>query len=970
MAKKILALALVFALVLSVPFASAAEAGLADLALGESKEVGMYTVTNFGNDVWHVEDSTAANPRGFQFDETGAMVGMNNCSDMYVVLGEDKAMLVDLSNQYSDGYADITAVFDELAGEREQIIWITHAHPDHVGQFPAFKEAGYTVYITTDDYDGLDAYVGLGMDKTLVTPIGYDESIDLGGRTFEIVHVPGHTDGSNVLYEVETKIGFSADSVGSGSGVWLFGEFEELEVGLKNLLEVIDNELGGEVTLYGGHTWQQHNATLGYVEMDRQYVADMQTLIENIKTGGEYTASYLGYYNPALDTNFTYGKATITVAKYKAVKLALENGVVLNPFADVAGKDTTEAVTRLYAEGFIKGTGYDTFEPAATMTRAEFITLLGRAAKATVDHKAAPSFPDVVNDGWSTGYIAWGVENGLILGYEDGTYKPNDAITRTEVNLILDRFNEAFDTEIPLYNEEQIHFAQNTNATRGSFAVLLAAGLTYTPTEPVEVTGGTVVGYKSIDGEIDIYKGIPFAAPPVGELRWQAPQPVEPWEGTLNATTWSASAVQGYQGPFAMWSTEFIIEDTGYNEDCLYLNVWTNGTETAGKPVIVYIHGGGFTSGGAACEVYDGEYIASRDVVYVAINYRVASFGFLASSELSEEQGGHSGNYGIMDQIAALKWVQENIEQFGGDPANVTIMGQSAGSMSVNTLVASPLAAGLFVNAVAESGNSILTVPSDLDTAEASVDDLGYTLEELRAMSAEEVLALPSPGVINDGYVMTDSYAEMYLSGDANKVNMMTGMTEDDTALFGVIPTMFGFMTYDLAGYEAAAAQAFGDYADEVLALYPATEENVMQVVQDLNSDVNIFQQGMLALARTMGGNGDTYLYNFEHIMQDATGGAAFGAFHTSDVPYFLQVYSNHRDAYWNEADYTMGQIMSDYLINFAKTGDPNGDTVPQWAPSTGVDHYQELNVTTVESSLSQEKIDLFTAIYTAMLLG
>ena len=262
----------------------------------------------------------------------------------------------------------------------------------------------------------------------------------------------------------------------------------------------------------------------------------------------------------------------------------------------------------------------------------------------------------------------------------------------------------------------------------------------------VEVEGGMISGEYNEDGSVAVYKGIPYAAAPVGDLRWQAPQEVEPWDGVRECTEWGASAIQPEQAPFMMWSTEFIIEDTGYSEDCLTLNVWTStDSESEKKPVIVYIHGGGFTSGGSSCEVYDGEYIASQDVVYVSINYRVGILGFLATTALSEEsEEGVSGNYALMDQIAALQWVHDNIEQFGGDPDNVTIMGQSAGASSVNMLVSSPKAAGLFNKAVSMSYNNIDTVLPTMEEKEAQGDELfqDMTLEEMRELSTEELLAM------------------------------------------------------------------------------------------------------------------------------------------------------------------------------------------------------------------------------------
>ncbi|MBE7179119.1 MAG: carboxylesterase family protein, partial [Mucilaginibacter polytrichastri] len=209
----------------------------------------------------------------------------------------------------------------------------------------------------------------------------------------------------------------------------------------------------------------------------------------------------------------------------------------------------------------------------------------------------------------------------------------------------------------------------------------------------LKIDAGWISGIKSADGDITSFKGIPFAEPPVAQLRWKAPRPVKPWAGLRKCDAFGASPMQGNPAPFSMWTKEFLIPDEPISEDCLYLNVWSgakNGSEK--RAVLVWIYGGGFVSGGSAVPIYDGEALARQGVVVVSINYRVGIFGFFAHPELTKESGRNaSGNYGLMDQIAALKWVQKNIAAFGGDPQKVTIAGQSAGSMSVNALVASPL---------------------------------------------------------------------------------------------------------------------------------------------------------------------------------------------------------------------------------------------------------------------------------------
>ena len=318
---------------------------------------------------------------------------------------------------------------------------------------------------------------------------------------------------------------------------------------------------------------------------------------------------------------------------------------------------------------------------------------------------------------------------------------------------------------------------------------------TATSAPEVKVTGGTISGYANADGDVLIFKGIPYAAAPVGELRWKAPQPVEEWEGVRACTDYSAAAMQPEQAPFLMWTEEFIIDTSkGYSEDCLYLNVWAP-ADAQKAPVIMFIHGGGNTSGGASCDVYDGEAIAKKGVVYVDINYRVGIFGFLASTELSAEDPDHiSGNYAIKDQIAALAWIKDNIASFGGDPENVTIAGQSAGSLNVNQLTVCPKAEGLFGNAVTMSYNLVGSQCVTLEGKEAEGDVIfdGRTLEEMRALSADEVQELSGSDLASsvanyniDGTYVIGNYDEVLASHKGLDVNVMSGMVTGDSLLFG-----------------------------------------------------------------------------------------------------------------------------------------------------------------------------------------
>ena len=495
------------------------------------------------------------------------------------------------------------------------------------------------------------------------------------------------------------------------------------------------------------------------------------------------------------------------------------------------------------------------------------------------------------------------------------------------------------------------------------------------------VTGGTISGATSADGSVNIYKGIPFAAPPVGDLRWKAPQPVEPWEGVRACTEYSAAAVQPEQAPFLMWTTEFIIDTSkGYSEDCLYLNVWAP-AEAKGAPVILYIHGGGNTSGGASCDVYDGEAIAKKGVVYVDCNYRVGIFGFLAASELSaEDPDGVSGNYAIKDLVAALQWIKDNIATFGGDPSNVTIAGQSAGSQNVNQLTLCPEAQGLFSNAVTMSYNLVGSQYVTLADKEAEGDAIfaGRTLEQMRALSQDEVQALTSSGLGDavasynvDGKWVPGNYDEVLAAGNGLDVNVVTGMVTGDSTIFGSFLTGASALNPDVVDpttvdeYTKAAQDKLGDLADLFLAAYPvASDDEVAAQVAASSADASVVQQFVNADERKANGVANVYVYLFTHAMPGPEA-EAMGAFHTADVPYWINHFSDERADYWTDVDYALGDAMSTYLVNLATSGDVNGSGVPEWSEygdTVGLYTYMELGDEVAEKTFSYDKIAFWSA--------
>jgi para-nitrobenzyl esterase len=449
----------------------------------------------------------------------------------------------------------------------------------------------------------------------------------------------------------------------------------------------------------------------------------------------------------------------------------------------------------------------------------------------------------------------------------------------------------------------------------------------------VTTVAGKVSGNVNTDGTVHIFKGIPFAAPPVGNLRWKEPQPVAPWNGIKQCVTFSASPMQGKPDEFGVYTREFLIPYEPISEDCLYLNVWTDAKSSAEKkPVLVYIYGGGFGSGGAAVPIYDGEATAKKGVIFVVINYRVGIFGFYSHPELTKESGhSASGNYGLMDQLAALKWVKQNIQNFGGDPGNVTIAGQSAGAMSVNCLVASPLGKGLFQKAIAESGASFIAGPFGGTTLQKAEEDGVKTAQSLSANTIAEMRSKPAAELVNktqsrpiiDGYVLPASIAQIFADNKENDVPLLTGWNEDDA---------FVGKPKNAEDYKKQVAGQYSDKAAVFLQLFPAgTDAEAERSQININRD-QIFgiQNYTWANVQSDKKQSKVYVYRFTRRLPATADFVKYGAFHTGEVAY---AYDNLKflNRPWEPVDQQLATTISTYWVNFANTGNPNGKDLPTW---------------------------------------
>lgn len=479
-----------------------------------------------------------------------------------------------------------------------------------------------------------------------------------------------------------------------------------------------------------------------------------------------------------------------------------------------------------------------------------------------------------------------------------------------------------------------------------------------TVTETIRTENGLISGVYNSDKSVKIFAGLPYAAPPVGNLRWKAPQPAKSWSGVKAADHFSNCAMQNEvptiikQLYYSRLGTDALSDAAIKNnepisEDCLYLNVWASAKSNVKKqPVIVYIHGGSFTSGSGSIDIYNGESMAKKGAVFVTMNYRVGIFGFMSHPDLTKESDYNaSGNYGILDQIAALKWVKRNIEAFGGDPNNITVAGESAGSMSVSVLVASPLAKGLFQHAIGESGaifgsrgvkgGPSLTLKEAEDVGVNFVSSQNKTsIEELRKIPAKDLLKASknvSTRPIIDGYVLPDTIYNIFAKGKQNDVPILIGSNANEGALFVTLPwPENGAVSAEK--FKEQVRATYKDKADEFLKLFPCNtdDEAIKSQVESGTDQWFSWHMHTWAKLQTETGKSKVYLYYFNHAQPGPANWKELGATHGFEIPY---AYDNLRlfDLQFTEADKKIANIMSSYWFNFAKTGNPNGDSLPRW---------------------------------------
>jgi para-nitrobenzyl esterase len=472
------------------------------------------------------------------------------------------------------------------------------------------------------------------------------------------------------------------------------------------------------------------------------------------------------------------------------------------------------------------------------------------------------------------------------------------------------------------------------------FAALSIRAAGSAPT--VKIDTGKLEG-KS-DGTINAFLGIPFAKPPVGDLRWKPPVKPAKWKGVRKAAEFGSRCMQG------RIYDDMIFRDPGPSEDCLYLNVWTPAKLDKGKskeklPVMVWIYGGGFTAGATSEPRQDGTNLAKEGVVVVSMNYRLGIFGFFAHPELAKESSPNAtGNYGLMDQSAALEWVKRNIAQFGGDPGNVTIFGESAGSFSVSEQMASPVSKGLFQKAIGESGGAFASHALPMRTKDQAAEDgAKFAKDQLNADALAALRALPAQKLLDaqmatkgirfapivDGYFLPESPEAIFAAGKQSDVPLLAGWNRDEGS-FGM-PKDNNYA----AALKDIATKDFAAKSDEFLKLYPADDDaQAKRSLEDYQGDRFIaFSTWRWIDAQLKTGKSPVYRYRFDmdHPKDPKRGPDETGAYHSAEIEFVFGALDSETWISWRPEDHQLTDLIRKYWSNFAKNSDPNGTGLPNW---------------------------------------
>ncbi len=487
-----------------------------------------------------------------------------------------------------------------------------------------------------------------------------------------------------------------------------------------------------------------------------------------------------------------------------------------------------------------------------------------------------------------------------------------------------------------------MHAKKRSSLSALCLSVALAGGAL--AADRVKTANGTLEAATAAGARVRMFKGIPFAEPPTGDLRWKPPQPVKSWKGVKQAAQFGPRCMQP-----SLYS-DMMFRSNGMSEDCLYLNVWTPAKKKNERlPVLVYFFGGGYQAGDGSEYRYDGESMAGKGIVAVTVNYRLGLFGFFSHPELATESPHHaSGNYGLMDQSEALRWVHKNIAAFGGDPNKVTIAGESAGSASVSAQMASPLSRDLIAGAIGESGALISPTLPPRPASETEQDGVKFAmstgaanLAAMRALPAEKLIELlPRTGGLRfrpnvDGYFLPKTPAAIFEAGEQAHVPLLAGWNSEEQNGRSLLGRNEGTPE----NFAKAVRVLYGDRADELLKLYPAsTAEETMQSATDLAGDRFIaFSTWKWAELQAKTGGKPVYRYFYSRPRPATTAGgpAARGAAHSAEIEYAMGNLATNKVYAWTEDDQKVSKVMQEFFANFVKTRNPNGQGLPEWPAFT-----------------------------------
>jgi para-nitrobenzyl esterase len=546
----------------------------------------------------------------------------------------------------------------------------------------------------------------------------------------------------------------------------------------------------------------------------------------------------------------------------------------------------------------------------------------------------------------------------------------------------------------------------------GAAAFATAVSLSAMVPEQIKIDTGQVAGVTgTVQPTVRIFKGIPFAAPPLGDLRWKAPQPAAKWDGVFKANAFGPSCTAGGRGrggapggapgrgaapgapaaaaPAPAAAPAAPPRQPPASEDCLTVNVWTNANRAGDRrPVMLWIYGGGFTGGSGGQAWYDGEDLAAKGVVVVTMNYRLGSLGFFAHPDLAREAGHPgSGNYGMMDALASLQWIKRNIAAFGGDPNNVTVAGESAGAIMVGAIVGSPQFKGLFQHAIVESGawmglqmGRMTSLEQAQGVGAKALQTAGIaSIAELRAKPLTELPNLGGAGLVIDGYLIPEDLSITFANGKQNDVDVLAGSNKDENTFLGggggrgrggaaaAAPAPGAAME----AYKAQARARYGDLADTFLKLYPVASDADVPLMngQLQNDEINWNMRQFAALQSKKGKKG--YSYFFTRVPLQKGQPQANGATHTAEISYvFNHAYSNGA-LEWNDVDRKLADQMSTYWANFMAKGDPNGGGLPAWPQLKDLSKDKVIvlgDTVQVEATVPAEKLAFFNARYAQLM--